>query len=365
MRLLAYTDARSVGGAEIVLGYLIGALGPDYEVGVLAVDRAVGEAVAASRPKTVVATVREPAGTHDRAALAEHRRAIRAFAPDVAHVNQAWPWAGGYAIAAALASPGVRTVAVDHLPVGGAIPRLRRYGRRLLARRLDAHVAVGERAAREVEQLVGLPAGSVLAVPNGVPAELPDPAPRLAPGTVIGSLGRLTDQKDYAALVRVLPRLDGVTLALVGDGPERPALERLAAELGVADRLTITGWIDEARRSLPALDVFVLPSRWEGMPLVILEAMHAGVPVVATDVGSVAEAVADGETGFVVAPGDGDALADRLGRLVADPDLRRTLGDRGRAVAAERFSATAMAGRYDRLYRAVVAEESPAAALAR
>ncbi|NLT07660.1 MAG: glycosyltransferase family 4 protein [Solirubrobacterales bacterium] len=365
MRLLAYTDARSVGGAEIVLGYLIGALGPDYEVGVLAVERAVGEAVAARRPGTVVATVREPAGLRDRGALAEHRRAIRAFAPAVVHVNQAWPWAGGYAIAAAVASPGVRAVAVDHLPVGGAIPRVRRAGRRLLARRLDAHVAVGERAAREVERLVGLPDGSVLAVPNGVPAELPQPAPPLAPGTVVGSLGRLTDQKDYAALVRVLPRLEGVTLALVGDGPQRPALERLAAELGVADRMLITGWVEDARRHLPALDVFALPSRWEGMPLVILEAMHAGVPVVATDVGSVAEAVADGETGYVVAPGDGDALAERLGRLVADGELRRRLGERARAVAAERFSATAMAARYDRVYRAVAAGDDPAAALAR
>jgi glycosyltransferase involved in cell wall biosynthesis len=304
VRLLAYTDSRQVGGAELCLGYLLGALDPAIEVGLLAVDRAVGTAIAAHRPGTGVAVVRAPEGTRDRAALVQHRRAIRAFAPDVLHANQAWPWACGYAEAAALLTPGVRIVAVDHLPVDGAIPRVRRLARRQLARRLHAHVAVGEQAARLVERFVGLPAGAVRGVANGVPAAQPQPVARLAPGPIVGSLGRLTDQKGYDALVRALPALPDATLVLVGDGPERPALEALAAELGVADRLHVTGWTDDARRHLPAFDVFALPSRWEGMPLVILEAMHAGLPVVASDVGSVAESVRDGETGYVAPPGD-------------------------------------------------------------
>lgn len=355
IRLLAYTDAASVGGAEHALGYLVGALDARYEVGVLAVDAAVAASVAANRPGTGTAIVRAPAGIRDRAAFAEHRRAIRAFAPDLLHANQAWPWACGYAEAAALSLGDVGVVAVDHLPVAGAIPRLRRVGRRLLARRLDAHVAVGDRAAREVERIVGLPAGSVQGVANGVPDDPLDPVAPLAAGAVIGSLGRLTDQKDFAALVRLLPGLPDATLVLVGDGPERPALERLAAELGVGDRMLITGWVDGARRYLPAFDVFALPSRWEGMPLVILEAMHAGVPVVAADVGSVAEAVADGETGFVVAPGDENLLAERLTTLIADHELRRRFGERARAVAAERFTAEAMARRYEAVYDAVLA----------
>lgn len=355
MRLLAYTDARSSGGAEHVLGYLLAALDPSIEAGVLAVEEEVGAAIAAQRPGTGLAVVRAPEGTRDRAALAQHRRAIRAFAPDVLHANQAWPWACGYAELAGLLTPGVRVVSVDHLPVDGAIPRVRRTARRLLARRLQARVAVGEHAARLVEQYVGLPAGAVRGVANGVPAALPAPADRLAAGPTIGSLGRLTDQKGFDALVRALPALPGATLVLVGDGPERAPLEALARELGVAERLVVTGWIPDARRYLPTFDVFALPSLWEGMPLSILEAMHAGVPVVANDVGSVAEAVADGETGFVVVPGDEAALHERLARLLGDEQLRRQLGERGRTLAAERFTAEAMARRYEALYADVLA----------
>jgi glycosyltransferase involved in cell wall biosynthesis len=354
MRLLAYSDSRQVGGAELALGYLLGALDPAVETGVLAVDAQVGEAIAAHRPGTGFAVVRPPEGLRDRAALAQHRRAIRAFAPDVLHANQAHPWACGYAELAAQLTPGVRVVAVNHLPMDGDIPRTRRLGRRLLARRFDAHVAVGERAARLVEGFVGLPAGSVRGVANGVPAEQPPPAERLAAGPIVGSLGRLTDQKGFDALVRALPELPDATLVLVGDGPERGSLEALAAELGVAERLVVTGWTADARRHLPAFDVFALPSRWEGMPLVILEAMHAGLPVLASDVGSVAEAVADGETGYVVAPGDDRALRERLAELLGDAALRRRLGDRARAVARDCFTAEAMARRYEAVYRDVL-----------
>lgn len=354
MRLLAYTDARSSGGAEHVLGYLLAALDPAIEVGVLAVEEDVGAAIAAQRPGTGLAVVRPPEGTRDRAALAQHRRAIRAFAPDVLHANQAWPWACGYAETAALLTPGVRVVSVDHLPVDGAIPRVRRAARRLLARRLHARVAVGERAARLVEQYVGLPAGCVRGVANGVPPELPAAAARLAAGPTIGSLGRVTDQKGYDALVRALPALPDATLVLVGDGPERAPLEALARDLGVAERLVVTGWTAEARSYLPTFDVFALPSRWEGMPLSILEAMHAGVPVVANDVGSVAEAIEDGGSGFVVAPDDQAALQERLARLLGDDALRRRLGERGRALAAARFTADAMARRYEAVYADVL-----------
>ena len=356
MRLLAYSDSRQVGGAELALGYLLGALDSRIDAGVLAVDEAVGTAIAAHRPGTGHAVVRPPQGTRDRAALAQHRRAIRAFAPDVLHANQAWPWACGYAELAALLTPGVCVVAVDHLPVDGAIPRPRRLARRLLARRLHAHVAVGERAARDVERLVGLPPGSVRGVANGVPPAQPDPLPRSAVGPTIGALGRITDQKGYDALVRALPELPGATLVLVGDGPERAALEALAAELGVAERLVVTGWTRAARRHLPTFDVLAVPSLWEGMPLVILEAMHAGLPVVASDVGSVAEAVLDGETGYVVAPGDETALRERLARLLGDAELRARLGAHGRAIAAERFTDAAMARRYEAVYADVLGE---------
>jgi glycosyltransferase involved in cell wall biosynthesis len=358
MRLLAYTDSRAVGGAELALGYLLGALAPEIEVGLLVTDREVGEVLATHRPRAPLSVVPAPAGLDDRAALLAHLRAIRAHAPDVLHANQAWPWACGYGELAALLTPGVRVLAVDHLPVGGAVPRRRLLARRLLARRLHAHVSVGERSARAVEEIVGLRAGSVGAVPNGVPRWDGEPPPALADGSsfasaagpIVGSVGRLTEQKGYDLLIRALPDLPEARLVLVGDGPQRRALERLAAQLGVAERLLITGWIADARAHLPGFDIFALPSRWEGMPLGIIEAMHAGLPVLACDVGSVVEAVSDGESGFVVAADDLPALQARLATLLADPQLRRRMGERGRGLAAESFTDIVMARRYEAIY---------------
>ncbi len=353
-RLLAYTDSLTVGGAELVLGYLLGALRSRMEIGVLAMNEGVAEAILKRTPEghaIVVGVARQGA---DRAALLEHLRAVRAFAPDLIHSNHAWPWACTYGELAGLLSPGVRVLAVDHLPVPAAVPRARRLLRRLIARRLDAHLAVGERVARSVEQLVGLRAGTVASIPNGVPVEAIEPMPALAPAPVIGSLGRLTEQKGYDLLVRALPELPQATLVLVGDGPERSALERLARELGVSERLIVVGWVSEPRRYLPAFDVFALPSRWEGMPLGIIEAMQSALPVLATDVGSVVELVGDGQTGYVVPVEDRHALRDRLRRLLGDPALRRRMGERGRLVALEQFTDVAMARHYEAAYRAVL-----------
>ena len=140
---------------------------------------------------------------------------------------------------------------------------------------------------------------------------------------------------------------------IVGDGPERERLERLAASLGIAQRVAFEGWQSDARDFLTTFDVFVLPSRFEGFPLVLLEAMLAGLPVVATDVGSVAEAVQDGETGLLVPPDDVQALNEALHTLLDDPDLRRKLGDAGRARALE-FSPARMAREFEALYAEVL-----------
>ncbi len=371
MRLLAYTDSPEVGGAELALGYLLGALSEEIDVGVLATNADVASAIAGARTCVSVATVRNPHGASDGAALREHLSAIRAFAPDILHANQAWPFACAYGELAGLLARGTRVLAVDHLPLGVSVPRVRRMGRRLLARALGAHIAVGDRCARMVEEIVGLPRDSVIAVPNGVPLCSPDSgvARRVehggrgasaGAGLVVGSLGRLTEQKGYDLLVQALPVLTGARIVLVGDGPERAALERMARELEVADRLTITGWVTDAPSYLSEFDVFALPSRWEGMPLGILEAMHAGLPVVATDVGSVAEVISDGDTGYVVSSDDLAALGDRLRRLLDAPALRARMGERGQALARERYTDTAMARRYEDVYGRMVSWWSPA-----
>jgi glycosyltransferase involved in cell wall biosynthesis len=115
--------------------------------------------------------------------------------------------------------------------------------------------------------------------------------------------------------------------------------------------VVFTGWSDEPRRHLTTFDLYVLPSRIEGFPLAVVEAMLAGLPVVASTVGSVADAVLDGETGLLVPAENPEALASAVGTLLADPDRMRAMGNRGRELARRQFTATAMAARFESLYQ--------------
>jgi glycosyltransferase involved in cell wall biosynthesis len=290
------------------------------------------------------------------APAARHPTLLARLRPDVVHVNLAVPWAAATTLAAALALPRTRVVAVQQLPLRTvALPVWLRT--RTLLQRLDAHVAVGEASCRRMEDLYALGRGSAVSVPNCVPdVALPPREPRPA-GTplVVGSLGRLDAVKGYDVLLRALARLDGVRAVVVGEGAGRPEIERLAGELGVADRVELPGWADAPAAALPTFDVFCLPSRSEGFPLSIVEAMLAALPVVATRVGSVPELVADGRTGLVVERDDVDGLVDALARLRDDAALRAKFGDAGRERARASYTVEHMARAYERLWTQVCA----------
>jgi glycosyltransferase involved in cell wall biosynthesis len=235
-----------------------------------------------------------------------------------------------------------------------ASPRMRLL-KRLTSARLAAHVAVGARAARQVEQLSGLPDGSIRSIPNGVPITDHQDRPRSPDAEfVIGAVGRFHHQKAFDVLIRAVAQLPGAQLVLVGDGDERIALEGLAAGLGIADRVSTTGWTEGAAELLHSFDVVAIPSRFEGLPLVLLEAMVTGRAIVATGVGSILDALQDGETGLVVPVDDADALAAALRRLRDDPGLRLRLGAAAAEHARRRFTAAAMAGAYERLYEEIL-----------
>jgi glycosyltransferase involved in cell wall biosynthesis len=147
--------------------------------------------------------------------------------------------------------------------------------------------------------------------------------------------GRLHPVKGFDVLLEALARLPGATLALVGEGPARAALEGLARERGVAARVRFAGFVDDPGEHFAAADAFVLSSRLEGMPLVLAEAMAAGLPVVATRCSAAVErALGDGAAGVLVPAGDAAALAAALAGLAADPAARSRLGAAGRARAA-------------------------------
>lgn len=349
MRLVAYTDNVVLGGADISMSHLLARLDPSVEITVLGVAADIVERVARGRKDAAMRIVPRPRSGHDWRSLNAHVSALRQIGPDVVHANLSSPWSCQYCIAGAGLVRRPRVVAVYQLVVP---PKSRAQWRakRLTARAVHRHVGVGERTSREVEALVGLPAGSVLTIHNGVPDEQRAAADRPRPGPLVGAIGRFERQKGFDLLIRALAEIEGASLVLVGQGSERPLLEDLAQSLGVADRVVWRGWTDEARSYLGAFDVFALPSRFEGFPLALLEALLARSAVVATDVGGVSEIVRDGETGLLVPAEDPRALAGAIRSLLAEADLRQRLGEQGRQQVLRRFTADHMARAFERLY---------------
>jgi glycosyltransferase involved in cell wall biosynthesis len=349
VRLVAYTDNIERGGADVSLSHLLATLERGIDVTVIGVSRDIVDWVAARRPSAATRVLPRPRSGHDWRSLRAHVSALREARPDIVHANLSSPWSCQYAIAAAGLLRRPRVVAVYQLP-RSARSRRQLEVKRLSARAVDRHVGVGERTSREIEELVGLPSGSVLTIHNGVPDETPTTAARPRPGPLIGAIGRLEQQKGYDILIRALPQIDDATLVLIGDGSERSALEQLAGRVGVADRVHWLGWSDDARRHLETFDVFAFPSRFEGFPLAVLEALLARRAVVASDVGSTAEAVRDGETGLLVPPEDSAALASAIRKLLAEAELRQRLGEQGRQLVLDRFTAGHMTRRFASLY---------------
>lgn len=176
---------------------------------------------------------------------------------------------------------------------------------------------------------------------------------------VFGSVGRLSEQKAprdaMAAFARIAARHPASRVVFVGDGPLRAEVEADARAAGLAERVRFTGLRRDVGAFLSAFDAFVLSSRWEGLPRVVPQAMAAGLPVLATAVDGTPEAIADDVSGFLVAPGDIDALADRMGRLASDPARARAMGAAGLARVDE-FSARRMVERLAGLYSQFAAE---------
>jgi len=280
----------------------------------------------------------------------------------IIHFNLGNPCASTVDIVAARGTTRARIVATTHLPT---IAETRRERLAAWAALRCAHVvvAVCESARRYLIES-GVPGSRVTVIYNGVEDWETDPT-KLAElrsdlglcnsGLVIGTIARLETQKGLGHLIRafktMLSRVPDALLCVIGEGTERSSLELLARELGVSDRVRLCGWRDDARDVLRLFDVFALPSLFESFPFVIPEAMLAAKPVVASDVGGVGEAVADGVTGILVKPGDVDSLSKAIAQLAISREARIEMGLRARAVALDRFSAEAMVSRTRRLYQ--------------
>ena len=204
---------------------------------------------------------------------------------------------------------------------------------RTAALRRARHVIVPSAYLREVALGWGLEPGRVTVVPNPAP-ELASLPPRAAArrslgmrGFALGTAGRLTAQKALGDALDALSRVPDVELLVLGDGPERGALERRASRLGISGRVRFlgAGTREDVVTLFRAADAALLTSAWENLPHTLLEALAAGTPVIATAVGGIPEVVVDGENGLLVPAGSVDAIAGAIERLVRDDGLRQAL----------------------------------------
>lgn len=350
--LVVYSDAPAPGGAEMTLGVLLAALPPAIRLTVVAIDAEVGRWLTGDRPGADLRVVAPIADRRDVAGMLRHRRLFSTLRPDLIQFNLSMMPSCQWAMATALTLRGVPVVAVENSPMAtwsSTSLRLKRW----TSSRLAGHVAVGEATAREVERAGGLPAGSVATLYHGVP-DVPTTAPRdLGPGRWILNVARHDPVKGIDVLFESMARLpEDIGLVQIGSGPESGALVELHRRLGLGDRVLMRTlpWDVRAADTFASYDAFVLPSRLEGLPVTIMEAMLSARPVVATDVGAVREALVDGETGRVVPPEDPDALAGAI-LDVLDPEVGPAMGTAARKVALGRFTVDATVDAYLDLYR--------------
>lgn len=251
-------------------------------------------------------------------------------------------------------------------PAGAKLKLLKRLTQ--FAQKFPVKIVALSNADRDqqIELKLGRPEQYVV-IPNGLDLEefgqrglRPREAARAGlrvNGRVIGTVGRLAREKGHEVLLRALAKLpDDVQLVIVGEGEQYAALERQAAERGLAERVRFTGYVD-SRLVLRAFDIYVQPSYYEGFGLSILEAMAAGLPVVACRVGGVADVVVDGETGLLVPAGDPEALATAVRRMLQDSELARRCGEAAAQRVRDLFSVEKMISAYDALYRETLRSE--------
>lgn len=257
----------------------------------------------------------------------------------------------------------------DYGDQAGALRRAaRREGYRRLVAACPAVIAVSGQVRESIAEQLSLPAARrerIVVVPNGVrqvaaPAAGERARLREALGVapdqvlVVGA-GRLTRQKNFARLVEALALLGegapGWRCVIAGEGELRPALEAQVAAAGLQGRVTLAGLVEDLPSLLGAADIFCLPSLFEGLPLVLLEAMGAGLPVAAFAIDGVTDVVADGAQARLAAPDDAAALAGVLRALLADAGERRRLGEAARREVEARHGFAAVIDRLESLYR--------------
>jgi glycosyltransferase involved in cell wall biosynthesis len=359
MRLMLVIAELAAGGAEsVVIDLAADAAGSGDEVAVVAAPGPLDarlEGIDLTRlplPAQSAGPLRMPL------TVAPLRSALRAFRPDLIHAHNPRITAAVRVARAFAAMRDVPLLATYH---GVAPERARNAGRALHG---AARIACVSEPLRAELAAGGAPADRLVVVRNGTAAAPPlDPARRasldadlgLGDGPVVSAVGRLVPQKNHArflsAVARAAPELPDARFLVVGDGVLRGELEAQARSLDLGERLTLTGVRSDARDLIARSDLLVLSSDWEGFPLVALEGLAAGVPLLSTPVAGIEELTAAGAAESVAA--DSEALAAGLIDLLRDRGRLNAMGERARELHAREFSVERMVADYRGLYEAL------------
>ncbi len=317
--------------------------------------------------------VREVSPLRDFIAFLELVKTFQAERPDVVHTHSSKAGILGRLAAAWCGVPvivhtyhGFGFHDRQHPLVRSAYVRIERACRRVTTRL----IFVSQSNARYAERHgLGAAEGATI-VRSGVklsdfPAAVDAAALKMSAGVgrhrpVVLSIGNLKPQKNaadfVAAAAKVAAKVPDASFVFLGDGPQKTALQAKALALGLEGKLHFLGWRRDGARWLASADVFALTSLWEGLPRALVEAMRTGLPSVCYATDGVTDILRDGENGFLVAPGDVDAFADRLVGLLTDADLRRRLGARAAASIGSEFDIDGMVRAQERLYEELLAE---------
>lgn len=280
---------------------------------------------------------------------------------DVVHCHHYSPYV--YGLLASILTPGVQVIFTEHGKLSDAGPSTKRRLVNPILSRWPGRLCAVSADLKQHMIAEGFPARRLRVLYNGIdPGKRPTAMQRHAARAelgipddafVVGTVGRLDPVKNLQLLLQAQARLRGAPanacVVIVGDGPERAALEGQAADLGIGDSVVFTGYRQDVRNLMSAFDVYVNCSTYEGVSLTILEAMASALPVVATPAGGNPEVVIEGETGLL-APGCARSLADAIATLALDPRRRRVMGDAGRWRVKRHFSMARMIEQYADLY---------------
>ena len=385
MRILRVIARLNMGGPALHVSYLTRGLDErGYSTTLVAGDLARGEdsmSFVADELGIDVLDVpelrREISPVSDPAAIRRLVREIQRVRPHILHTHTAK--AGAVGRTAALLAGAARPPVIVHTYHGHVLrgyfgpvaTRFFRETERALARHTTRLIAVGPEVRDDLVALGVAPAEQFVVIRLGIDLEHRVRSDRGAElrrlfgipeeRFVVGWIGRMTTIKrvpDILLAFRDLVDRDvDAVLCLVGDGPDRLAAERLAFELGIARHVLSVGYQEDVAPYYAFFDAFVLPSANEGTPVVAIEALAAGRPVVATRVGGVPDVVSEGVDGFLVAVGDVDGLADALERLARDPGLRARMGAAGPPRVVPRYRVERLVDDVDALYRALLTEK--------